>query len=130
MAVLFGQQRADHRHRVSAQQVGAEVPQDRERLATWCPPFKELPGLISYHAGTSPDGSVVHVSFWKSDEHAQQMSRLKEMIVDTRQAYEKAGVTLTPSSITRSTGPSDQGRWRSEGRWAACNSAGNRHSRR
>jgi hypothetical protein len=31
-----------------------------------------------------------------SDEHAQQMSRLKEMIVDTRQAYEKAGVTFTP----------------------------------
>ena len=96
MAVLFGQQRADHRHRVSAQQVGAEVPQDRERLATWCPPFKELPGLISYHAGTSPDGSVVHVSFWKSDEHAQQMSRLKEMIVDARQDAEKAGVTFIP----------------------------------
>jgi hypothetical protein len=60
------------------------------------PAIKELPGLISYHAGTSPDGSVVHVSIWKSDEHAQQMSRLKEMIVDTRQAYEKAGVTFTP----------------------------------
>ncbi len=30
MTVLFGQQRADHRHGVPAQQVGAEVPQDRE----------------------------------------------------------------------------------------------------
>jgi quinol monooxygenase YgiN len=60
------------------------------------PAVKELPGLISYHAGTSPDGSVVHVSIWESDEHAQQMSRLKEMIVDTRQAYEKAGVTFIP----------------------------------
>ena len=60
------------------------------------PAVKKLPGLISYHAGTSPDGSVVHVSIWESDEHAQQMSRLKEMIVDTRQAYEKAGVTFTP----------------------------------
>ncbi|MFY9930909.1 MAG: hypothetical protein WAK82_23195 [Streptosporangiaceae bacterium] len=59
------------------------------------PAVKELPGLISDHAGTSPDGSVVHVSIWESDEHAQQMSRLKEMIVDTRQAYEKAGVTFT-----------------------------------
>jgi hypothetical protein len=39
---------------------------------------------------------VVHVSTWESDEHAQQMSQLKEMIVDTRQAYEKAGVTFTP----------------------------------
>jgi hypothetical protein len=26
------------------------------------PAVKALPGLISYHAGTSPDGSVVHVS--------------------------------------------------------------------
>ena len=60
------------------------------------PAIKELPGLISYHAGASPDGSMVHVSIWESDEDAQQMSRLKEMIVDTRQAYEKAGVTLTP----------------------------------
>ena len=47
------------------------------------PAIKELPGLISYHAGTSP-------------EHAQQMSRLKEMIVDTRQAYEKVGVSFIP----------------------------------
>jgi hypothetical protein len=39
---------------------------------------------------------VVHVSFWKSDEHAQQMSRLKEMIVDARQDAEKAGVTFIP----------------------------------
>ncbi|HXL93134.1 MAG TPA: hypothetical protein VN969_29760 [Streptosporangiaceae bacterium] len=60
------------------------------------PAIKELPGLISYHAGTSPDGSMVHVSIWESDEHAQQMSRLKEMIVDARQAFEKAGVTFTP----------------------------------
>jgi hypothetical protein len=60
------------------------------------PAIKELPGLISYHAGTSPDGSVVHVSIWESGEDAQQMSRLKEMIVDTRQAYEKAGVIFTP----------------------------------
>ena len=60
------------------------------------PAIKKLPGLISYHAGASPDGSVVHVSIWESDDHAQQMSRLKEMIVDTRQAYEKAGVTFTP----------------------------------
>ncbi|GAA1965264.1 hypothetical protein [Catenulispora subtropica] len=60
------------------------------------PAIKELPGLIAYHAGTSADGSVVHVSLWKSDKHAEQMGRLKEMIVDTRQAYVKAGVTFTP----------------------------------
>jgi L-ribulose-5-phosphate 3-epimerase UlaE len=39
---------------------------------------------------------VVHVSIWESDEHAQQMSWLKEMIVDTRHAFEKAGVAFTP----------------------------------
>ena len=60
------------------------------------PAIKKLPGLISYHAGTSPDGSVVHVSIWESGEHAQQMSRLKEMIVDARQDAEKAGVTFIP----------------------------------
>lgn len=60
------------------------------------PAIKKLPGLISYHAGTSPDGSVVHVSIWESDEHAQQMSRLKEMIVDARNEADKAGVTFIP----------------------------------
>jgi hypothetical protein len=39
---------------------------------------------------------VVHVSIWESDEHAEQMSRLKEMIVDTRQAYVKVGVSFIP----------------------------------
>jgi len=60
------------------------------------PAIKELPGLISYHAATSPDGSSIHVSVWESDEHAQQMSRLKEMIVDARQAGEQAGLVFTP----------------------------------
>jgi hypothetical protein len=32
----------------------------------------------------------------ESDEHAQQLSRLKEMIVDARQDAEKAGVTFIP----------------------------------
>jgi hypothetical protein len=60
------------------------------------PAIKQLRGLISYYAGASPDGSIVHVSIWESDEHAQQMSRLKEMIVDARQAGDKAGVTFSP----------------------------------
>jgi hypothetical protein len=38
--------------------------------------------------------SVVRVSIWESDEHAQQMSRLKEMIVDARSENERAGVTF------------------------------------
>jgi hypothetical protein len=60
------------------------------------PAIRRLPGLISYHAGASPDGSLVHVSIWESAEHADQMSRLKEMIVDARQDAEKVGVTFTP----------------------------------
>lgn len=58
------------------------------------PAIKKLPGLIAYYAATSPGGSQVHVSIWESDEHAQQMSRLKEMIVDARQAAEKVGATF------------------------------------
>ena len=60
------------------------------------PAIQKLPGLISYYAGTSPDGSMIHVSIWESDAHANQLNRLKEMIVDARQAAEKAGVTFTP----------------------------------
>lgn len=60
------------------------------------PAIKQLPGLISYYAGASPDGSMVHVSVWESDEHAEQMSHLKEMIVDARRDAEQAGVTFIP----------------------------------
>lgn len=60
------------------------------------PAIKQLPGLISYYAMTSPEGSTVHVSIWESDEYADQMSRLKEMIVDARQDAEKVGVTFIP----------------------------------
>jgi hypothetical protein len=60
------------------------------------PAIKQLPGLISYYAGASPDGSMVHVSVWASDEHARQMGRLKEMIVDARHDAETAGVSFTP----------------------------------
>jgi hypothetical protein len=60
------------------------------------PAIKKLPGLISYYPGASPGGSAVHVSVWESDQHAQQMSRLKEMIIDARQDAERAGVTFSP----------------------------------
>ena len=39
---------------------------------------------------------MVQVSIWESAEHAQQIARLKEMIVDARQAAGKAGVTFIP----------------------------------
>ena len=58
------------------------------------PAITKLPGLISYYAAASPEGSMVHVSIWESEEHAQQMSRLKEMIVDAAQDADKAGATF------------------------------------
>jgi hypothetical protein len=60
------------------------------------PAIKRLPGLISYFAAVSLSGSMVHVSLWDSDDHAQQMGRLKEMIVDARSAAEVVGVQFSP----------------------------------
>jgi hypothetical protein len=40
------------------------------------PAIKRLDGLLGYYAGASPDGSMVHVSIWQSDEHAQQIPGL------------------------------------------------------
>jgi len=60
------------------------------------PAIKALGGLIHYFAAVSPAGSIVHVSIWQSDAHAQQMASLKEMVVDARQAAEAAGVRFQP----------------------------------
>jgi hypothetical protein len=60
------------------------------------PAIRELPGLLNYFAAASPTGSMVHVSIWDSEEHAQQMSRLKEMIVNARSDAESVGVTFVP----------------------------------
>lgn len=60
------------------------------------PAITRLPGLISYYAAASPDGSLVHVSIWESGEHAQQMGQLREMIVDARREAEKVEVTFSP----------------------------------
>jgi hypothetical protein len=52
--------------------------------------------LVEYFAAASPTGSIVHISIWETDEHAQQMSRLKEMIVNARNDAEAVGVTFVP----------------------------------
>jgi len=62
------------------------------------PAIGRLPGLIHYYVGVSPEGSIVHVSVWDSDEHAAQMGRLKEMIVDATGEAEMAGVTFEPKA--------------------------------
>lgn len=75
----------------------AEVERMTRETGTYLiPAIKRLPGIISYFAAASPSGSVVHVSIWDSDDHAEQMGRLKEMIVDARRDAEVVGVQFNP----------------------------------
>ena len=60
------------------------------------PAIKQLPGLLHFYAGVSPDGSAVHVSVWDSGEHAAQLDHLKEMVVIARGEAEAVGVTFHP----------------------------------
>jgi hypothetical protein len=60
------------------------------------PAIKALPGLINYYVGASLDGSLVHVSIWASEGHAQQMGRLQQMVVDARADATVAGVEFVP----------------------------------
>jgi len=74
-----------------------EVDRMAKEIGTYLiPAIQKLPGLLSYYAGTSQDGSMVHVSLWDSEEHANQMGSLKEMIVDARRDSEAVGVTFLP----------------------------------
>lgn len=57
--------------------------------------IRQLDGLIGYYVGVSTE-STVHVSVWESNDHADQMGRLKEMIVDARNDAEAVGVTFMP----------------------------------
>jgi len=68
----------------------------RDTGAYLIPAIHRLPGLLHYSVAVSPSGSMVHVSFWDSEEHAQQLSRLKEMIVDARKDAEAVGVAFVP----------------------------------
>jgi hypothetical protein len=68
----------------------------RDTGAYLIPTIKTLDRLIGYYAGASPAGSMVHVSLWQSNEHADQMGSLKEMIVDARNDADAAGVTFIP----------------------------------
>jgi hypothetical protein len=60
------------------------------------PAIRQLDGLIGYYAGASPSGSIVHVSLWQSNDHADQMGGLKEMIIDARRDSEAVGVSFVP----------------------------------
>jgi len=60
------------------------------------PAIGRLDGLIAYHAGASVEGSMVHVSLWQTNDHAEQLSQLKEMVVDARSDADAVGVTFIP----------------------------------
>src|SRR4051812_3299747 len=60
------------------------------------PALRRLPGLLHFYSGVSPKGSMVQVSIWDTDEHAAQLSSLKEMAVDGRRDMESVGVSFTP----------------------------------
>jgi hypothetical protein len=60
------------------------------------PAIQRLPGLIHWYAGVSPEGSIVNISVWDSNDHAAQMDGLKEMTVDARGEMVAVGVTFTP----------------------------------
>lgn len=75
----------------------AEVDAASKRTSEYIiPAIRRLPGLLHFYAGVSPKGSIVQVSVWDTDEHAAQLDRLKEMVVDGRRDMEAVGVTFTP----------------------------------
>jgi hypothetical protein len=67
-----------------------------ETVVYLAPAIAPLEGLLGYYAGTSVEGSLVDVSLWDTDEHANQMSHLKEMVVDARPVGVAAGITFIP----------------------------------
>jgi hypothetical protein len=75
----------------------AEVDAVNKKISEYLiPAIRRLPGLIHWYAGVSPDGSIVNVSVWDSDEHAAQMGQLKEMTVVARGEMDAVGVTFIP----------------------------------
>lgn len=60
------------------------------------PAVERLPGLIHFYAGISPDGSMLQVSVWDSEERSAQLNDLKEMVVVARGEMEAVGVSFTP----------------------------------
>jgi len=75
----------------------AEVDAVNQKVSGYLvPAIGRLPGLIHWYAGVSPEGSIVNVSVWDSDQHAAQMSELTEMTVDARGEMEAVGVAFIP----------------------------------
>ncbi|MEV6006075.1 hypothetical protein AB0M29_04650 [Streptomyces sp. NPDC051976] len=60
------------------------------------PAVKQLSGLLHFYAGVSPDGTMLQLSVWDSEEHSAQLNHLKEMVVIARGEMEAVGVSFTP----------------------------------
>lgn len=60
------------------------------------PAIQRLPGLLHWYVGVSPDGTIVNLSVWDTDEHASAMSGLKEMVVVARGEMDAIGVKFNP----------------------------------
>lgn len=70
----------------------------KEAEAALAPAIAKLPGLIDYYAGIDPiTASMIRVSVWDVQEHAEAMARLPEVIA-LRKEFEDAGVEWEPIS--------------------------------
>ena len=83
----------------------AVVVADRTTSQYLIPAIQQLPGLIRWYSGVSPEGSLSQVSIWDSEEHAAQMDHLKEMRVRAREEFGAVGVTFTSETATYTNYP-------------------------
>ena len=75
----------------------AEIDELAKKQAEYLiPAIQTLPGLLHWYAGVSPDGTIVNLSVWDTDEHAAQMGQLKEMTVVARGEMDALGVKFNP----------------------------------
>jgi hypothetical protein len=75
----------------------AEVDRMIKATGTYLTPaIRRLPGLIAYHAGTSPDGFTTQVSIWENEAAGMQMGSLPEMRDRARGEAEALGVAFDP----------------------------------
>jgi hypothetical protein len=83
----------------------AVVVADKATSEYLIPAIKELPGLISWFSGVSPEGSLSQVSIWDTEAHAAQMDNLKAMRVRARDDFGAVGVTFTAETATYTNYP-------------------------
>lgn len=69
---------------------------NRKQSEYLIPAIEQQAGLLHFYSGASPEGSMVQVSIWDTDEHAAQLNHLKEMVVIARGEAEAIGVKFTP----------------------------------